>query len=67
MLLLYLFLVLVPTVKPVLDLNDITPYEQMNAGFAKKITGGEELDEVQKQQIREQQHVSFNDSPIMLL
>ena len=45
------------TVQPVLDLDNLTPYAAMNADFAKKVTGGDELDEVQKKQIREQQKV----------
>jgi hypothetical protein len=49
----------------VLDMDSLTPFEQMNAGFAKKVTGGDELDEVQKKQIREQQRVRT--SPVLPL
>ena len=40
-----------------MNLN-ITPLNKMDATYAKKITGGEDLDITQKKQIQEQQQVS---------
>lgn len=37
---------------------NITPMEQMNATYAKRVTGGEDLSDVQKRQIQEQQQMN---------
>ena len=43
---------------PLLSVNvNITPLQSMNAAFAKRVTGGEELTEEEKKQIQYQQKV----------